>query len=79
MNIYKLSQSINNKYDTFDAIIVVAENEEEAKKILPHKFKVWDGYNYSDWARPEDITVRLIGKAKKDIQKGCILASFRAG
>ena len=35
MNIYKLSQTINNDYDTFDSCIVIAKNEEEAVKVHP--------------------------------------------
>ena len=43
MNIYKISQSIANDYDTYSDAIVCAENEEEAKKIHP------DGdYDYND-------------------------------
>lgn len=35
LNIYLLKQSINNEYDTFDSAVVIAENEEEARKIHP--------------------------------------------
>ncbi len=35
MKIYKLWQDVNNGYDTYDSIIVCAENEEEAKRIHP--------------------------------------------
>ena len=36
MNIYKLSQTINDDYETFDSCVVIAENEEEAIKIHPN-------------------------------------------
>ena len=44
MNLYKISQSANNDYDTYDSAIVAAENEEEARKINPCKYDP-----YRDW------------------------------
>lgn len=38
MKIYKLSQGLNNDYDTYDSVIVAAENEEEARRIHPSEF-----------------------------------------
>jgi len=38
MKIYKLSQDIVNGYDTYDECIVIAENEDEARKIHPSKY-----------------------------------------
>jgi len=38
MNIYLLSQDINNNYDTYDSVIVIAESEEEARKIHPSEY-----------------------------------------
>lgn len=35
MYLYKLTQTINNHYDTYDSVIVCAENEEEARRIHP--------------------------------------------
>ena len=35
MNIYKISQNENNRYDTYDSAIVCAENPEKAKLIHP--------------------------------------------
>ncbi len=32
MKLYKISQNINNNYDTYDSAIVCAENEDEARK-----------------------------------------------
>jgi hypothetical protein len=37
MNIYLVSQDENKDYDTFDAMVVVAENEEEARNIHPRE------------------------------------------
>lgn len=35
MRIFKISQDVNNDYDTYDSAVVVAENGEEAKRIHP--------------------------------------------
>lgn len=31
MNVYRVSQTINNKYDTYDSCIVFAESEDDAR------------------------------------------------
>lgn len=42
MNIYKIFQTVNDDYDTFDAAIVLANNEEEAKRMHPGLH--WGGF-----------------------------------
>jgi len=92
MKIYRIWQEVNNTYDTYDSVIVCAENEEEAKRISPSEFREWNNkdqwvYNYGDkkptrngtWCELEYIQVELIGNAKKGTKKGVILASFNAG
>lgn len=36
MNLYKISQDVNDDWDTFDSAVVVAESAEEANKIIPY-------------------------------------------
>jgi hypothetical protein len=90
MNIYLLSQEVNNGYDTFDSMVVIAHNEEEAKRINPSAVydpTVWplfieeEDYNseYYSWARPEDIKVILIGKALPGSKVSVVCASFNPG
>lgn len=38
MNLYLLSQEINNGYDSYDSFVVAAESEEEARKIHPSEY-----------------------------------------
>jgi hypothetical protein len=38
MNIYKVTQNINNGYDTYDSMVVVAETEQDAREICPDEF-----------------------------------------
>ena len=94
MNIYKLDQSVNNGYDTYDSAIVYAETAQEAKTIDPsgyykyHNdhwyFQYSDGgenreYQHSSWvSNLDDIIVTHIGTAT-DVEAGLILASFNAG
>ena len=73
MNIYRLSQTVNNGYDTYDSAVVVADSEEAARET---KFPSPD---YT-WAQPADITVELIGIALPSYTEGTIIcASFNAG
>ena len=38
MNLYKLSQEINNGYDTYDSCVVCANSEKEARLIHPSEY-----------------------------------------
>ena len=38
MKIYLISQTVNTGYDTYDSAVVIAEDEEEAKRICPEKY-----------------------------------------
>lgn len=91
MKIYKISQTENNDYDTYDSAVVCAENEEEARLMHP------DGaYNYREekseeerwkkadrpygtWAKKEYVKVELLGEAKEGLKIGVIIDSFNAG
>jgi hypothetical protein len=82
MNIYKLSQSVNNDYDTYDSCVVIAEDEDKARMITPDGGIIDkdEDIKYSAWVvRPEDITVEYIGKAKRGSVSGVVCASFNAG
>lgn len=75
MNIYLLSQSINNGWDTYDSFVVCEETEEAAKHISPSEFDFW----YT-WAHPDDVTVKYLGIADNSLKKGEIVcSSFNAG
>lgn len=53
MKLWKISQSVNYDYDTYDSAIVAAETEDEARMIHPegkldrHQPSVWDSGRYS--------------------------------
>jgi hypothetical protein len=71
-----ISQDVNIDYDTFDSAVVAAESEEQARKIHPTGYNYW---SLETWCNPEDVTVKLIGKAVETIELGVICASFNAG
>ena len=74
MNLYLVSQSVNNDYDTYDAMIVAAPDEETARNMHPKGYRApFD----TTWAHPSDVYVELIGQT--DREAGIILASFNAG
>ena len=73
MKLYLISQDFNDVYDTHDAAVVAAKNEEEARNTRV-------GYSYPmTWAPPEHVKVALIGNAVKGTAAGVILDSFNAG
>ena len=82
-NIYRLSQIHNQKYDTYDSVIVVADTEEEAVLIHPAAGEIWyapdESWNKWDvaWASAEHLTVELVGTTELTSQ--VLLASFNAG
>lgn len=88
MNLYKISQSVNNGYDTYDSAVVAAESEEQAKTIHPADyvdvgddqwFKQDYHYGQHSWAMPIDVKVGYIGEARPGLESGVICASFNAG
>lgn len=82
MNIYKISQSTNNGYDTFDSAIVIAKDESEARFIYPGSFDMkWPKEHiFNEWCElPEQVIVEYIGKAKPKSKKCVILASYNSG
>lgn len=80
MKIYKIYQDINCGWDTFDSAIVIAENEEQARKIHPRiDPENWKN-TFSGWASdPINVGVIYIGEASPDIKDIVICASFNAG
>ena len=84
MKLFKIYQSINRGYDTFDSAVVVADSAEEAQKIHPY-----DGSDnflqFDSWvSRPDLVTLtylgEVVGEPDNDIYPGAVIcASFNAG
>ena len=78
MNLYKISQTENLGWDTYDSAVVAAESEQLAKETNLCSCE-W-GYEHSSWASsPDKVTVELIGVAVEGTKAGVIVASFNAG
>jgi len=84
MNLYRISQTANCDYDTYDSAVVVAENAEEAQNMNPsdgHQLskEYWND-PFSTWTTTlKDVKVVYLGKADKSLDKGVVCASFNAG
>lgn len=87
MKIYKISQNVNNDYDTYSDAVVFAENEDEARLIHPdgtYSYKEEEvnstcDRNYGTWAKKEYVKVEYVGEAHEGSKVGVICASFHAG
>jgi len=90
LKIYIILQNENGGYDTYSDAVVIAESEEEAKRMHPAGKQNIDseGYfidelgriNYGTWAyNISEVKVVYIGEAKEGSNKGIVCASFHAG
>jgi hypothetical protein len=73
MDLWYISQHSNTNYDTYDAAIVAAETEREARETHPGGEKG----GRDTWVVPNLVSVELIGTAKPFTKPGVILASYR--
>ncbi len=90
MNLYLISQTENEDYDTYDSCVVCAANESEARQMSPgtniHSANFVETINVG-WDKPNDrwcsspslVTVKFIGVAAPDVTPGFICCSFNAG
>ena len=83
MKLYKISQDVNEGYDTYDSAVVAAPDIETARKMSPLGN---DGEEYKiepiwcePWCLSEFVTVEYLGEATEGIKQGVICASFNAG
>lgn len=82
MNIYLLERTDNGGYDSFDAIVVIAHTDNDAKSIHPYGDAFEEGTDdyFESWVkRLNQIKCTKIGVADKDQKRGVVLASFNAG
>ena len=94
MNLYLVSQKVNNGYDTYDSFVCAAKDEEQARYVSPSSYYTWlddcwcfvyaDGTTkpskFDAWCHPEDVSVKLIGDTSDQYSEPVIvLSSFNAG
>jgi hypothetical protein len=76
MKIYKISQDVNNDWDTFDSAVVIAASKGEAQVMVPDENDI-DGRG---WCDPENVNVEYLGLAAAKHHKKCVIvSSFNAG
>lgn len=75
MKLWLISQDNNQAYDTYDAAVVAAETEDDARNTHPSGAEFDRLYM---WCSPEFVRVRLLSE-NYDGEAGVILASFNAG
>lgn len=78
VKLWKISQSVNNDYDTFDSAVVSAETPDDARQMHPRGWTESDFHTHN-WAEPSQVEVELIGEAVPGAERGVIVASFNAG
>ena len=79
LKIYKLSQTENCGYGTYDSCVVIAESEEDARQMNPGGNTEW-GEEWTQWCHsPDQVEVEFIGTAPKSAKPGIVIASFNAG
>lgn len=81
MNLYLISQSVNNNYDTYDSAVVIAQSERDARHTNPaglvFNSDSKDYFMYL-WAHPDDVHVTLLGTAVDNLPT-VICASYNGG
>lgn len=85
MNLYRISQTQNDDYDTYDSAVVCAESEEEARDLSPDGGVIaWDDEHIRGvwfWCdRREAVKVEYLGELDNEqITTRVICCSFNAG
>jgi hypothetical protein len=89
MNIYRITQTERDGYDTYSDCVVIAPDENAARDMHPgasdwyasqdHDFD-FDVWHSSSWAcSPCNVNVELVGTAKEGETQRFVCASFHAG
>ena len=92
MKLYRISQTENNGWYTYDSAVVVAENAQQAKRIVPSPQYIYDGgfyyiYNNQEmakekscpsWTNPKNVKAEEIGETVRKAGE-VVTASFNAG
>ncbi|MEE8666884.1 MAG: hypothetical protein SOI13_01390 [Bifidobacterium mongoliense] len=90
LNLYLISQNVNNDYDTYDSAVVAASDEEAARRTSPSEWfdvvyedkadaKSHDDKPDSTWTTADNVSVKLIGTAADGVEPGRICSSYNAG
>ena len=84
MNIYVVSRTDDIGWDEWDAVVVCAKSEADARIIHPNSWAEsadeWsDARGWVADPSSEHLSVRLLGPSTEGEERGVVLASFNAG
>ena len=85
LNLYLVSRRDRWSHDDWDAFVVAAPSEDEAKDYMPNGSRPFvyvgtDTYDRSGWVSDKSLLeVTLLGTADPGTETGVILGSFNAG
>ena len=84
MNIYLISQSVNNGWDTYDSAVVVAKSPADAQTIhpsgRPEPTRIEDSDDsMTAWCAQYEVKIEEIGVIFEGQERGVVCASFNAG
>lgn len=80
LKIYKLERTDTVKYDEFEAFIVIASSEDDARSWHPEGEVKKDDDRWPTWTNdPSKINVVDLGIAKPGSKPGVVLTNFNAG
>ena len=84
MFLFRLSQYVNDDYETYSRCVVVAKDPDSAKAMTPYDpdYDLDPSCLYREqaWAPVEDVKVECVGVAADGLREGeVICASFHAG
>ena len=81
MKLFKVSQNINNNYDTFDSFVIACNSEDEARATDPYGEcnTIKQDDTFASWVSADKVIVEYLGEAHNGLVKGIIVASFNAG
>lgn len=78
MRLYKISQTVNSNWNTYDSAVVAAPNEDVARWIHPRGEGSSEYEWGKSWCKPEDVIIEYIG-ATSIQESQVIVASYNAG
>jgi len=84
MNIYLISQRERTGYNTYDSAVMIAPDEETARRMSPGNGRImkerdWECV-FRSWASsPDFVKVELIGQAALDREQGVVCSSYNEG
>ena len=79
MKLWRISQTTNTGWDTYDSAVVAAPTKRTAQCTHPNTGRQYRGDGGGVWCDHKDVAVEFLGVAKPCTPAGVVCASFNAG